>query len=139
MDFFIGSKILQAELMTLGEFNHKTGRDVSPEKDPVTEGYHVVYEHGYESWSPREVFEKDYISLGDLSGAKDVVKNMVGEYTQIKVRCEKLIDLTGTDAYTALMGEERRDIASQLHGMSLYLYALKSRISRISPEIAERL
>ena len=37
-------------------------RDYSKE-NPNQEGYYVVYEDGYESWSPREAFENGYSEI----------------------------------------------------------------------------
>lgn len=47
MQQFIGTKIVQAEPCT-----RKEG-----------EGYRVRYEDGYESWSPKDVFEKAYLPI----------------------------------------------------------------------------
>ena len=52
MDKYIGAKLIQAE----------------PERNPVTKeitGYKVVYPDGYESWSPKDVFEKAYMKVND--------------------------------------------------------------------------
>ena len=52
MDKYIGAKLIQAE----------------PERNPVTKeitGYKVVYQDGYESWSPKDVFEKAYMKVDD--------------------------------------------------------------------------
>lgn len=51
MQPYYGIKLISAELQ---------------EKDGQ-EGYKVVYEGGYESWSPKEVFEKAYRPNGSLS------------------------------------------------------------------------
>lgn len=40
------------------ELNHRGGRD------PVG-GYYVLYEDGFESWSPAEAFEKGYTRIED--------------------------------------------------------------------------
>ncbi|MCM1219666.1 MAG: DUF2829 domain-containing protein [Lachnospiraceae bacterium] len=60
MKKFIGKKIVQAELMTCGEA-HKQGlvRDYVDEYVNKP-GYLVVYEDGYKSWSPKDVFESAY-------------------------------------------------------------------------------
>ncbi len=50
MKKYIGTKIIKAEPM---------------EKDGQ-EGYKVVYQDGYESWSPKDVFEKFYRPLEEL-------------------------------------------------------------------------
>ena len=47
MQKFIGTKIVQAEPVTRVE----------------GEGYRVIYEDGYESWSPKDVFEKAYLPI----------------------------------------------------------------------------
>lgn len=49
MNKYIGCKLVSAEPM---------------EKDGVS-GYKVVYSDGYESWSPKDVFEKAYLKVDD--------------------------------------------------------------------------
>lgn len=69
MEKFIGTKIVQAEhaLRCWMPDGTKVIIPCTDEKiregttDAMCEaGYRVVYEDGYESWSPREVFEKSY-------------------------------------------------------------------------------
>lgn len=35
-----------------------------PEERDGKPGYHVIYEDGYESWSPKDVFERAYMQIG---------------------------------------------------------------------------
>ena len=70
MKKYIGTKQIEAEPMTRGD---AWGKHLLREK-PSTEnfddeGYHVRYEDGYESWSPKDVFEKAYHEgcIGDVS------------------------------------------------------------------------
>lgn len=70
MKKYIGIKQIEAEPMTRGD---AWGKHLLREK-PSTEnfddeGYHVRYEDGYESWSPKDVFEKAYHEgcIGDVS------------------------------------------------------------------------
>ena len=49
MERYIGTKIVLAE----------------PEEKDGREGYAVVYEDGYRSWSPRETFERAYRRVTD--------------------------------------------------------------------------
>lgn len=49
MKSYIGCKLVSAE----------------PMKKDGKEGYKVVYADGYESWSPKETFEKAYIEVND--------------------------------------------------------------------------
>lgn len=64
MKKYIGTKQIEAEPMTLGDFVQKTGRnpygkDIEDHKE-TEQGYRVKYEDGYESWSPAKAFEKSY-------------------------------------------------------------------------------
>ena len=62
MKKYIGTKSVEAVPMELGEYINKGGRN--PYKDGThkddEQGYLVKYEDGYESWSPKDVFEKAY-------------------------------------------------------------------------------
>lgn len=46
--------------MNLGDYNSYRGWTIPENEDPSSEGYLVKYNDGYESWSPREVFEEAY-------------------------------------------------------------------------------
>ena len=67
MKQYIGTKMVQAE-PALRLDDGKRGARIVPLRcnplpgvsDTVDMGYRVVYEDGYESWSPQEVFEKAY-------------------------------------------------------------------------------
>lgn len=61
---YLGVKILQAEPMTAAEFANHRQHPYAAE-DEHREGYRVVYPDGYESWSPKEVFEAAYLPLTD--------------------------------------------------------------------------
>jgi hypothetical protein len=63
MKKYLGIKVVSAEPMMRDEAG-KVGlvRGYS-ENDENCEGYKVVYEDGYESWSPKSTFEKAYRSM----------------------------------------------------------------------------
>lgn len=63
MKTYIGTKIIEAEpaLRVGGEII--SPHDILPEDVSVEEGYRVKYPDGYESWSPKDVFEKAYLPL----------------------------------------------------------------------------
>ena len=67
MKAYIGTKKIQARPMNRGEYNDYKGWFIPVDENPSDEGYLVRYEDGYESWSPKEVFEKAYREL-DESG-----------------------------------------------------------------------
>ena len=71
MEQFIGTKIVKAEPMTRGEhwgsdavaaiMNNAGGAMEKAVSDTFNDdGYRVVYEDGYKSWSLKDVFEKAY-------------------------------------------------------------------------------
>ena len=62
MKTYVGTKIIQAQPMKLGEFNKAFKRNVKPSKPSGLdeEGYVVYYPDGYTSWSPKVVFETAY-------------------------------------------------------------------------------
>lgn len=53
METYIGLKIIQAEPALAPD-------DVKGDSKPGDEGYKVTYPDGYESWSPKTVFEEAY-------------------------------------------------------------------------------
>ena len=71
MKKYLGVKVIQAEPAVRSEGNLSN------------DGYTVIYEDGYRSWSPKDVFEKAYKEIGDFKQAKqiDVFHNGVWEFS----------------------------------------------------------
>ena len=69
MQTYIGTKIVQAEPAVNVGGKIITGPVVQAEDLDATvrEGYKVVYPDGYESWSPKEVFEEAYRPTNGLN------------------------------------------------------------------------
>ena len=61
MNQYIGTKIIEAEPATYGECYK--GSNVLSLAESSRKGYRVRYQDGYESWSPKDVFEKAYLPL----------------------------------------------------------------------------
>lgn len=57
---YIGTKIIDARPLTLGPYNTYRGWQIPEGEDPSREGYLVIYPDGYESWSPKEIFDEAY-------------------------------------------------------------------------------
>lgn len=72
MKKYLGVKLIEAEPMTYFEFSKEKYGEVRAEaKD--SDGYKVVYApDGYTSFSPKDVFERAYMPLGDPDGNKIV-------------------------------------------------------------------
>ena len=80
MEKYLGVKVIQAEKQfkcvkdvdSGGEsFNHVIYTDdvsnIEKNSYRILDGYKVVYEDGYTSWSPKDVFEKAYRETGNYS------------------------------------------------------------------------
>lgn len=59
---YIGTKVIKAFPMTRKEFETKTNKAMTTDDyDKEDEaGYHVTYEDGYMSWSPKVTFDRAY-------------------------------------------------------------------------------
>ncbi len=66
MSIYVGIKPVRAEKMNEAEFAESKGL-TWPKHKIADLGYKVIYDNGYESWSPKEVFEKFYFKIEDLS------------------------------------------------------------------------
>ena len=58
MKQYIGTKMIHARPMTRGAYNEYRGWTIPVDENPADEGYLVRYPDGYESWSPKVVFEE---------------------------------------------------------------------------------
>lgn len=67
MKKYIGVKMIEAKPMNLGGYNKYRGWKIPANEDPAREGWLVRYEDGYESWSPKEVFEAAYRRIDNMT------------------------------------------------------------------------
>lgn len=122
-------KNVKAIPMTDGEFFNTTGKmPYNTDKDinGSLEGYLVKYEDGYESWSPKEVFEKGYVLT------ETYLDRMKFELAELNKRIVK-----GTQALYTLNQMnyfERNSLCEQLGHMRCYADALYNRIVYSVPE-----
>lgn len=97
MKKYIGTKQIEAEPMTMGEAYKRgllqAGR-VPSEAEKDNDGYHVKYQDGYESWSPKEPFDKAYHEgdMGNVSDGchtfndlfHDILEKLFGDWAEFK-------------------------------------------------------
>lgn len=57
---YIGTKLVNATPMSKEEFEYREKGGIELDRSKATFGYLVIYEDGYRSWSPKEVFERCY-------------------------------------------------------------------------------
>ena len=67
MKQYIGTKVIEARPMNRGEYNEYRGWTIPTNENPADEGYLVKYPDGYESWSPKAVFEEAYRETNGMS------------------------------------------------------------------------
>jgi len=67
MKQYIGTKMIHAKSMTRGKYNRYRGWTIPANENPEDEGYLVLYSDNYESWSPKDVFEKAYRETSGMS------------------------------------------------------------------------
>ncbi|NRT90033.1 Gp49 family protein [Clostridium beijerinckii] len=65
MNKYIGTKLIEAKEMNLGDYNRFKGWTIPENENPQTEGYMIKYSDDYISWSPKDVFEKSYLKVDD--------------------------------------------------------------------------
>ena len=102
---YIGTKIIYAESATRGECYK--GPDVLNSEKANELGYRIKYPDGYESWSPKDVFEEAYrptnkitfgLALEALKKGKRVARNGWNGKNQY-------IELASNISYTSLAGK----------------------------------
>lgn len=121
MKQYTGTKTLQAEPMTYGEA-HEHGlirENAYVEEYSCNNGYHVVYPDGYESWSPKEVFEDTY------KVSETPLDRLNIEIADLKQRADKLGSFIfnqndGKDFHALPLGT-RAFLLAQFHTMGTYL------------------
>jgi len=74
---YIGTKQITAKEMTLGGYNAYRQWTIPADEDPTKKGYLVTYSDGYQSWSPKEIFESAYLPMGEDNDGSTVTKEMV--------------------------------------------------------------
>ena len=67
MKNFIGTKMIEAEPMTRGQYNEYRGWKIPENENPSDDGYLVKYLDGYESWSPKKQFNEAYRECDNMT------------------------------------------------------------------------
>ncbi len=128
MKKYIGTKEVQATPAIRKGGNVYLPTDPIPKTmEKVEDGYKVVYEDGYESWSPKEVFERAYMPADTF---KD---RLVIEYKELAVRLDKLCNFVNSPKFEEVVNdkEQRELLLRQRKCMGEYLYVLGKRIANL--------
>lgn len=128
MKKYIGTKQIEAEPMTKGEAFHKhLLRESTYEEQFDIPGYHVRYEDGYESWSPKDVFEKAY------KVANTFKDRLAIEHGELVERCNKLNEFIMADKFETIVTDpiQRELLREQYDLMLRYQAVLSKRIQSL--------
>jgi hypothetical protein len=139
MQMYIGTKQIIATPMDRLAYTQYRGWELPADEDGSDEGYLVEYldggqpnhpDHkGYISWSPKDVFERTYLEVGDSSRYAPHQVRVVCEAKDLSVKLEKLLAFQGQDLFKQLPQEEQQRLRNQAGAMSQYLTILQERIS----------
>ena len=62
---YVGTKVVEAEPMTRGDYNIYRGWKLPDGENPEDQGYKITYCDGYVSWCPANQFDTTYVPVGD--------------------------------------------------------------------------
>lgn len=133
MKKYIGTKQIEAEPMTKGDaFGKHLLREGIYAEDFDKPGYHVRYEDGYESWSPKDVFEKAY------KVADSFLDRLYIEHSDLIEKFEKCAVFVDSEKFREAIKEDYPAflLSLQRELMGRYLQALSCRIN-IATNITE--
>jgi hypothetical protein len=114
MQHFIGVKMIKAMPMTGHTFADHHDRFV-PDGEEDQPGYMVEYEDGYQSWSPKDVFEKAYLPMGQIPTGmpndSKITEQMVESFMGIPL-CLKVTDKSTLVKVIPRTGFEQFEVSS---------------------------
>lgn len=126
MKKYIGTKQLCAEPMTKGEAYDRSllRGDINP-TERENPGYHVVYPDGYESWSPKDVFDAAY------RVAETPVDRINIQWYDIDNKAGEIVQFKQSEAYNNLREVDRAGLDVQFDTMVSLLGILGSRATSL--------
>lgn len=125
MKKYIGTKQIEAEPMVAGDASNlgfKTNGNGG-------EGYHVRYEDGYESWSPKDVFEKAY------KVAETPLDRMTIESDELCGKFSKLASFIESENFKELDSITQGMLKVQYRMMCNYWQILNQRATKMETSI----
>lgn len=141
MKQFVGTKIINAIAMTRLAYNDLRGWELPADENGDDEGYLVEYldggqaNHpdyaGYISWSPKAVFEKAYVEIGDADGSPDHILRVKAERAQLHDRLTKLQAFFDNARFQSLDAAEKSRMQRQAMYMIDYQDVLDSRLNAV--------
>ena len=120
MKNYTGTKTVLAEPMNEFDAVQKGIAKPNTDNHEFRDGYHVVYPDGYESWSPKDVFEKAY------KCSETHIDRMKIEYQELKERINRLKDFLNSNP--SIDEDEESLLKAQFSIMNSYCLILSERL-----------
>lgn len=121
MKNYTGTKTVSAEPMNEFDAVQKGIARPNTDNHEFRDGYHVVYPDGYESWSPKDVFEEAY------KCSETHIDRMKIEYEELKERINRLKDFLNSNA-NSIDEDEESLLKAQRLAMCSYCSILSERL-----------
>lgn len=138
-NLFVGTKLVGATPLTLGEYNDMRDWPIPASEDPDAEGFLIEYlgngnpNHpdfdNYISWCPKEQFEKANVLVPQFQSFEPHQVRVVAEQAGLTDKIQKLKAFIGTTVFNGLPANEKSLLEFQLRGMQTYAEALEARIN----------
>lgn len=116
MKKYIGTKSVEAEVMDELTAVEKGFARSNEDNHEWRQGYHVRYEDGYESWSPKDVFEKAYKPADTFKDRLVIEKAELEDKLQ---KCESFVKL---EKFREVVKDEYQASLLQLQSQSMREY-----------------
>ncbi len=116
MKKYIGTKSVEAEVMDELTAVEKGFARPNEDNHEWRQGYHVRYEDGYESWSPKSVFEKAY-KIADTFNDRLLI-----EKTELEGRLQKCESFVKSEKFREVVKDEYQSSLLQLQSQSMREY-----------------
>ena len=135
MKKYLGVKLIEAT-PCLGR-NNKFVPEGSEYDGSEVEGYKVIYEDGYVSWSPKDVFEKAYREVKTMDDLPSVLNEVMPEHQErvldemfeLNKKITKLdFFIENSDIFKKLDEDEQVRLIQQVRAMEYYFSILIERI-----------
>lgn len=125
MKKYLGTKLVTAKPMTRVEAEVILGKAIKPAKQEYSgEGYLVRYEDGYQSWSPKEVFDKAY------KPADNFLDRLIIERDEVQQRLSSLTSALMQEDFQEKVGSKQYYwMQEQRNAMEIYVEVLNKRIT----------
>lgn len=124
MKKYLGTKLVTAKPMARAAAEVVLGKFIKPAKQEYSgEGYLVRYEDGYQSWSPKEVFDKAY------KPADNFLDRLIIERDDLQKRLSSLTSVLMQEDFQEKVGKEQYYwMQEQRNAMEIYVEVLNKRI-----------